>query len=684
MAEQVQQFDYLEARIGAQRTSTLIQVGALLGAVVCVVVAALLQAPINEQREDLNLVLNSDIYEGLPPKYAWVSAAGGAFRGLAVNILWVRADRLKEEGKYYEAHQLAKWMCTLQPRFPAVWQFHGWNMAYNISVATHTPEERWQWVYNGIRLLRDEGIPNNDRTLSLYRELAWYWFHKVGGRSDDKHLFYKRQWAAMMYTLLGEPPPGASAEEEIDWFRPVAEAPDTLDELIAARPGVAMLVERLASLGVDADAGSDLSNVFHPLEENFFRYYTSYLTRQQVEKLASSPFIVSEQIRPMFDFFEEVERDPGAAEDFQALLAYLRAKVLREQYKMKAAFMLEMTGMLGTDDPLPIDWRTPASQTMYWTLWGREVTDEVEVTKEFDSLNTDRLMLFALQEQALRGRMIFMLNAVSPMDSYLATLPDTRYIEAMHRQYIAMGVEHKEEGEDVENRTSEMLRSGHVNYLEGAIVNLYLVGREAEARKYLEYLAVHYKHTVTGDTEERYLQGLEQFVRSQLSDRASRQTVTPLIQSMLTKSYMRAANAQTEAYAAGVEKAAEVYKFYQSEQIDTPDGRMALRPFKQMQAEALAYFLTGFSTGESVPIIYLARVWRVVPEEIRSIAAELQGVPEYLNMLCDRNAVDVKKVFPGVPEVSAPLDDTTELKREEDVAEEFKEREIERERQATE
>src|SRR5207253_542677 len=85
------------------------------------------------------------LVEGQPPQVA-VGIAMGAFRGLFVNILWIRANQLKEDGRYHESMDLARAITQLQPRFPQVWVFHAWNMAYNISVATQTPDERWRWV----------------------------------------------------------------------------------------------------------------------------------------------------------------------------------------------------------------------------------------------------------------------------------------------------------------------------------------------------------------------------------------------------------------------------------------------------------------------------------------------------------------------------------------------------------
>ena len=48
------------------------------------------------------------------------------------------------------------------------------------------------------------------------------------------------------------PPAGATSKEQIDWFRPVAEAPRSLSELEAVHPGVKDLVGQLKMLGVPA------------------------------------------------------------------------------------------------------------------------------------------------------------------------------------------------------------------------------------------------------------------------------------------------------------------------------------------------------------------------------------------------------------------------------------------------
>ena len=122
--------------------------------------------------------------ENLPPTVALTTIALGGFRGILADILWMRAGALQEEGRHFELVQLADWISRLQPRSPAIWAFHAWNMAYNISTLMTNPDERWRWVHNGIRLLRDEALPANPGAARLYQELAWIFLHKLGTDSD--------------------------------------------------------------------------------------------------------------------------------------------------------------------------------------------------------------------------------------------------------------------------------------------------------------------------------------------------------------------------------------------------------------------------------------------------------------------------------------------------------------------
>lgn len=208
----------------------MIQALGLLCFVALVFAAATRVPAINDGRRDLNIRGSASPIENAPPEYAFAIQVFGAFRGLITDVAFIRAEMFKEQGRYYDAMQLATWICKLQPHFPSVWSFASWNMAWNISVTTFTPEERWNWVYNGVKLLRDHGIPLNPRAVNLYRQLAWTFNNKMSEMLDEQHYAYKCNWAWRMHLLLG-PPPDPLAEPDLAQLADSIESPDDVDLL---------------------------------------------------------------------------------------------------------------------------------------------------------------------------------------------------------------------------------------------------------------------------------------------------------------------------------------------------------------------------------------------------------------------------------------------------------------------
>lgn len=174
----------------------------LLLAVALLVGASFAQKTMNQSRADLGLT-RVDPLDNAPPVLAFTTVALGGFRGLISNALWVRAMDMQDNGKYFEMVQLADWITKLQPHLATVWVEQAWNMAYNISIKFQDPRDRWMWVERGISLLRDEGLRYNPQETSIYRELAWFFQHKVGQNLDDAHLYFKQAWAEEMVAVLG-------------------------------------------------------------------------------------------------------------------------------------------------------------------------------------------------------------------------------------------------------------------------------------------------------------------------------------------------------------------------------------------------------------------------------------------------------------------------------------------------
>jgi hypothetical protein len=178
----------------------------LLLAVLLVVGSATCQRLMNRQRAGLGLTRVAPL-ENAPPMLAFTTVALGGFRGLIANALWIRANDLQQEDKYFEQVQLSSWITKLEPHFTQVWLVQGWNMAYNISVKFRDPYDRWRWVQRGIELLRDDGLRYNPKEALIYRELAWFYQHKIGQNLDDAHLIYKFELAHEMQRVLGGPRP---------------------------------------------------------------------------------------------------------------------------------------------------------------------------------------------------------------------------------------------------------------------------------------------------------------------------------------------------------------------------------------------------------------------------------------------------------------------------------------------
>lgn len=180
----------------------------LLLAVLCLLGAGWVQQQLNADREALGLTRTRPL-ENAPPVLAFTTVALGGFRGLISNALWMRANELQEQGKYFEMAQLADWITKLEPGFAQVWTVQAWNMAYNISVKfkDNPPgdfSDRWRWVQRGIELIRDEGLRYNPNEPLLYVELAWLFHHKLGDNLDDGNMFYKERWAEEMAAVLGD------------------------------------------------------------------------------------------------------------------------------------------------------------------------------------------------------------------------------------------------------------------------------------------------------------------------------------------------------------------------------------------------------------------------------------------------------------------------------------------------
>lgn len=174
---------------------------ALTAAILALFAAARLNRSLLRQRDDLHLTQAPPTHN-LPPAAALTTIALGGFRSLLADYLWLRASDLQDRGRYFELVQLSTWIAHLQPRSPAIWTFHAWNLAYNIPSVMSAPEDRWPWVLAGIRLLQDDAATACPDSPAIQRQLAWFFLHKLGADLDPAAPYYRRQWAPIAAAML--------------------------------------------------------------------------------------------------------------------------------------------------------------------------------------------------------------------------------------------------------------------------------------------------------------------------------------------------------------------------------------------------------------------------------------------------------------------------------------------------
>ena len=128
-------------------------------------------------RPEVNRVEQGAFFAELPPGEVAGTLMLGGFRGMAIDFLWLRAVKAKDEARYYESVALFELISRVQPRFEKVWEYMAWDMAYNIGFYVDQDDDKWSWYLAGLKAnLR--GVELNPDSERLLRHLAWMYFHK--------------------------------------------------------------------------------------------------------------------------------------------------------------------------------------------------------------------------------------------------------------------------------------------------------------------------------------------------------------------------------------------------------------------------------------------------------------------------------------------------------------------------
>jgi hypothetical protein len=599
--------EYLDARLRAERRELFVRIGAVVLAVLLVVGAGMLMPRINEIRKESQIVLDDKTLRGLPPDVALLTKMG-TLRALAIDIAFIRLEELKQENRFFELMQLSDWLCKLAPRYPSVWSYSAWNMAYNISVSEYTPEARWLWVSNGIDNLRNRGLRYNDNSIKLYKELAWTFYHKVGDILDDYHWAYKLELALQMESIFGEPPLNVTGAEAVAAMRAIADAPrdwEKQEELEARHPDLAALLADLRAVRFEPD-------------KELLRYVARYLrSYSDVTPFVASPVKldpadagVDLQTRR-----QNVLRKPEHAAALKKLLAMVRSKVLRDDYNMDPSWMLSImeappwAGNL-ENKVCPFDWRLPWAHSLYWSTYGDMHCKRSIMVDDADAMNDVRLIFFCLKAFALHGKVVFEPDFEKPLNSFLGTSTDTSYFRHMHAAYLKYGKEQFGNDPDfVEGTSGSNFAAGHRNFLNDAIRMLYLEGGAehlAEAKEYFFYLA-QTDLEPDGTRKGRYNVTVDEFVtRDFIEALETQRGAQSLISEMLQRSLSEAANGQIDQSVAHFNEAKKWWEYYMRDVGTDRNNRRNLEPLGVMRSTVAKAYMS----NPVYSLLQRYRVWR--------------------------------------------------------------------------
>lgn len=626
---------------------------------VCVIIAALavagsaaLTPALNRQRRDLQLTYGIEIGDRLPAQYALLPALG-SLRGLFVDILWYRSEMMKREGKFHESKNISEFITKLQPRFPDVWVYHAWNQAFNISVETFTPEERWDWVKSGIEMLRDEGLVYNPNSVQLYKELGWQLFFKVGKTMDDAHVYYKTRWAEEWNEVLGDPPrtrvgdrkeaSGIPVYQATEDFARIADAAETyftgerrvdpVTQFVRDHPDVRPLVDALHAAEI-------------PFDVNGLRRIGRYLALEPYlgGNLASLKQRVAAGEAPAADrTVIEIVADPTMRKQLDTLLPLWRAKVLIEHYHMKPQKMLEVMRLYG-----PMDWRHPASHAAYFGYMGVQMAGELRNDNKVDVLNTSRGDIHATQLLQDTGTIIF--NPLVGAHGTLDLLPDPRFIPAYEiawEKAIDTVVSKRDDWQGNEGSVQENFAAGHENFLIKAILLAYFYGDEADARRYFNRARELYGEKWHNKQSGRYEKTLNDLIFHEFASDWSMPTIMlSFVKSQIERGIVAGIRVgRMDVFNRSVGIAKEAWDRHKNDydysNIVTGEARLALaRSWEQM----LANVYVDVMKSPSLSLLERARIWHNTPPALQLSSYVLfRGE---LKRQCDQQQVDFEKTFP--------------------------------------
>ena len=177
-------------------TSRQRKIAYVIGIVVLLIPIVLLGQPSGKEGDSEGLLskkrqeydLGESTLGNVDPSSSAMNLVLLGLRGPAASILQLEAKELQKTKNWGKMRALVDTITLLQPHYVKVWQFEGWNLAYNVSSAWDATEDRYYWVKEGIKFQND-GVSRNQKNA----DLVWHTARLIGwkvGAADELSLIH--------------------------------------------------------------------------------------------------------------------------------------------------------------------------------------------------------------------------------------------------------------------------------------------------------------------------------------------------------------------------------------------------------------------------------------------------------------------------------------------------------------
>ena len=236
-----------------------------------------------------------------------------------------------------------------------------------------------------------------------------------------------------------------------------------------------------------------------------------------------------------------------------------RVKTMREKYKMDPQLMKDVDELYG-----PLEWRLPDAHAIYWAEAGRRKA------RKADQETLRRSIYQTMQMAFVRGGL-----KENKIDKSFTLGPNLDLVEKVNHTYEVMMEE------DLTQK--EHIKTGHKNFVVNAVYFLYMDYREAEARRWYQYLEQNYPQALVNKNGKKL--SLDELAIVFLTEDVSETDVnktTAAILGLLHRSYIELALDEDDRATNSEGLAKKIWNRFQVE-VKGAEGRVGLKPWEELK-----------------------------------------------------------------------------------------------------